>query len=89
MTQNSTPPSLPPPKEEDLPKVLTSIADLIPHSYREKRKRLMTYLTESQHFLIDTSGNEVIINVKTYILLDLLSGLTTNRKRSVLFYYYL
>ena len=45
MTQNSEK-SLPPlPKEESsLFKVLTSVADLMPHSYREQCNRLLTYL---------------------------------------------
>ena len=74
-----------PKEEEDLSKVMTSVADLMPHSYREQCKRLLTYLNDSEHVQIDANGNQVVIHGKTYILLDLLSDLVTNRKRLVSF----
>ena len=72
-----------PKEEEDLSKVITSVADLMSHSYREQCKRLLTYLNDSEHAQIDANGNQVVIHGKTYILIDLLSDSVTNRKRLV------
>ena len=83
MTPSSTPQPLP--KEDDLSKVLTSVADLMLHSYRDQYKRLLTYLTESEHVQINGSENQIIIRGKTNILLDLLSDLIKHRKRLVSF----
>ena len=85
MTPSSSSSTIIPKEEEDLSKVMTSVADLMPHSYREQCKRLLTYLNDSEHVQIDANGNQVVIHGKTYILLDLLSDLVTNRKRLVSF----
>ena len=52
---------------------------MLPQSYREQSKRLLTYLAENEQ--IDEKKNEVIIQGKPYNLIDLLSDLIANRKR--------
>ena len=42
-----------PKQEEDLFKVALSVLDLMPHSYREQSKKLLTYLAEKEHVPIN------------------------------------
>ena len=54
----------------------------MPHSYREQSKRLLTYLMESgqDHIQVDSNGKGIIIQGKSYNLLDLMYDMVTNRK---------
>ena len=78
-SQNSPPAPPPPPKqEEDFSKDLTN---LMPRSYREQSKRLLTYFTKNEHVQIDEKKNEVIILSKSKNLIYLASDMIANRKR--------
>jgi hypothetical protein len=63
-------------KKEDL---LTSVVDLVPPSYRQQSKRLLTYLAENEH--IDEKNNDVTIQGNSYNLIDFVSDLIAHRKR--------
>ena len=54
----------------------------MPHSYREQSKRLITYLMESgqDHVQVDSNGKGIIIQGKSYNLLDLIYDMVVNRK---------
>ena len=88
---SSTSPLVSPPQkqEEDLSEALSSIIDLMLHSYREQCKRLFTYLAENKHVKINDKKNEVIINGKTYNLICLVLDLIINYKRLESFYSHL
>jgi phosphoribosyl 1,2-cyclic phosphodiesterase len=61
---------------------VSSIGNLLPHSYREHSKRVLTYLIESgqDHIKVDSNGKQLIIQGKSYNLLDLIYYMVTNRK---------
>ena len=52
----------------------------MPHSYREQSKRLLTYLLESDQIQVESNGERIIIQGKSYNLLDLMYDMVTNRK---------
>ena len=56
------------------------IGDLLPHSHREQSKRVLTYFTGSEHNQADSKGKQIIIQGKSYNLLDLLNDMVTDRK---------
>ena len=60
---------------------MASAVNLLPQSYGEECKRLLTYLAESEHIKMDGKKNEVVIHRKTYNLVDLTSDLIANCKR--------
>ena len=67
-------------EEKDISKGLLSFVELMPQSYQEPSKRLLTYLTENEHLKIDDKKNEVIIHDKSCSLIDFVSNLIAYRK---------
>jgi len=67
-------------KEDSLCHGLSWIGDLLPHSHREQSKRVLTYFTGSEHNQADSKGKQIIIQGKSYNLLDLLNDMVTDRK---------
>ena len=69
-------------KKEKLDSIVLKIGNLMPHSYREQSKRLLTYLMESgqDHIQVESNGKGIIIQGKRYNLLDLIYDMVTNRK---------
>ena len=67
-------------KKEELDSIVLKIGNLMPHSYREQSKRLLAYLLESDHTQVESNGAGIIIQGKSYNLLDLIYDMVTNRK---------
>ena len=67
-------------KKEELDSIVLKIGNLMPHSYREQSKRLLAYLLESDHIQVESNGTGIIIQGKSYNLLDLIYDMVTNRK---------
>jgi len=55
-----------PKQEEDSPKGLEIVVELMPHSYREQSERLSTYPAGNEHLKIDCTRKEVLIHGKSY-----------------------
>jgi len=67
-------------KKEELDSIVLKIGNLMPLSYREQSKRLLTYLLESGEIQVESNGERIIIQGKSYNLLDLMYDMVTNRK---------
>jgi len=67
-------------KKEELDSIVLKIGNLMPHSYREQSKRLLIYLLESDQIQVESNGERIIIQGKSYNLLDLMYDMVTNRK---------
>jgi hypothetical protein len=69
-------------KKEESDSIVSSIGNLMPHSYREQSKRLITYLMESgqDHIQVDRNCKGIIIQGKSYNLFVLIYDMVTNRK---------
>ena len=69
-------------KKEELDSIALKIGNLMPHSYREQSKRLLTHLLESgqDHIQVESNGEGIIIRGKSYNLLDLIYDMVTNHK---------
>jgi hypothetical protein len=69
-------------KKEEMDSTVSSIGNLMLHSYREQSKQLITYLMENgqDHIQVDSNGKWIIIQGKSYNLLDLMYDMVTNRK---------
>ena len=69
-------------KKEELDSIVSSIGSLMPHSYCKQSERLIAYLMESgqDHIQVDSIGKGIIIQGKSYNLLDLKYDMVTNRK---------
>ena len=67
-------------KKEELDSIVLKIGNLMPHSYREQSKRLLIYLLESGQIQVESNGERIIIQGKSYNLLDLMYDMVTNRK---------
>ena len=67
-------------KKEELDSIVLKIGNLMPHSYREQSKRLLIYLLESDQIQVESNGERIIIQGKSYNLLDLIYDMVTNRK---------
>jgi len=67
-------------KKEELDSIVLKIGNLMPLSYREQSKRLLIYLLESGQIQVESNGERIIIQGKSYNLLDLMYDMVTNRK---------
>ena len=63
---------------------MTSIGNLLPVTNREQSKRVLTYLMlesggDGDQVQVDSTGKRIIIQRKSYNLVDLICDLITNR----------
>ena len=69
-------------KEKELNSIVLKIGNLLPLSYREQSKRVLSYLMSESgdQVQVDSIGKRIIIRGKSYNLVDLICDMVTNRK---------
>ena len=71
-------------KEKELNSIVLKIGNLLPLTYREQSKRVLSYLmleTGDEHQVqVESTGKRIIIQGKSYNLVDLICDMVTNRK---------
>jgi hypothetical protein len=75
--------------EKELNSIVTSIGKLLPNTYREQSKKLLTYLIlesgDDYQVQVDSTGKRIITQGKSYNVLNLVCDMVTNRKRLLSF----